>query len=200
MIRAAALTGAFVVLAVLAGCGGKSATTTTTATTTTAATTATTTTATTTTSTTATTTTTADTNGASLGVAKLQVVMTSLGYYTGPIDGLYGAETTAAVKAMQEALGVTADGVFGPETYVALKANAKVKTKTTRVVAQIQVTLKKYGYYTGPIDGVYGADTTAAVKQLQTDLGVTADGKVGPETVVAFNKAVASGQIKPATG
>jgi peptidoglycan hydrolase-like protein with peptidoglycan-binding domain len=193
MIRGGALIAAFLALAVLAGCGGSSTTTTTTAATTTAATT-------TTSTTTGTTTATADTNGASLGVAKLQVVMTSLGFYTGPIDGLYGPETTAAVKSMQQSLGVTADGMFGPETYVALKANAKVKAKTTAVVVQIQATLKKYGYYTGPIDGVYGDATTAAVKQLQTDLGVTADGKVGPETVVAFNKAVATGQIKPTTG
>jgi peptidoglycan hydrolase-like protein with peptidoglycan-binding domain len=180
MTRGAALTLVFVVLAVLAGCGGSSTSTTTTATTTTS--------------------TTAGTTSADLGVAKLQAVMTSLGYYSGPIDGVYGAETTAAVKAMQQALGVPADGIFGPQTYVALKANAKVKAKTTSLVVTVQTTLKRYGYYSGPIDGVYGADTTAAVKQLQTDLGVTADGRVGPETVVAFKKAVVNGDIKPASG
>jgi peptidoglycan lytic transglycosylase len=79
-------------------------------------------------------------------------------------------------------------------------AKAKAKAKTTSVVVTIQTTLKKYGYYSGPIDGVYGADTTAAVKQLQTDLGVTADGRVGAETVAAFNKAVANGTIKPTSG
>ena len=35
------------------------------------------------------------------------------------------------------------------------------------------------------------------MKQLQTGLGVTADGKLGPETAKAFDEAVASGQIKP---
>jgi peptidoglycan hydrolase-like protein with peptidoglycan-binding domain len=69
------------------------------------------------------------------------------------------------------------------------------------------------GYYSGPIDGVYGDQTTAAVKemqtgtapetaaavkQLQTDLGVTADGRFGPETAAAFNEAVASGELQPA--
>jgi len=34
----------------------------------------------------------------------------------------------------------------------------------------------------------------AAVKELQTDLGVTADARVGPDAVAAFNEAVASGQ------
>jgi peptidoglycan hydrolase-like protein with peptidoglycan-binding domain len=186
MIRGAGLMLALVVVAVLAGCGGSSTTTVTVTTTATTATTA--------------TTTTSETSGASLGVAKLQALMTSLGYYTGPIDGIYGEATTAAVTSMQTALGVTADGIFGPETYVALKANAKAKVKVTGVVVRIQTTLKKYGYYTGPIDGVYGDATTAAVKQLQTDLGVTADGKVGPETVNAFNTAVANGTLKPTSG
>jgi peptidoglycan hydrolase-like protein with peptidoglycan-binding domain len=198
MIRGATLVLVPVVAAALAGCGGNSSTTTTTVTTTTTA----------TSSTTTTTATAAETNGTSLGVAKLQAVMTSLGYYSGPIDGIYGTDTTAAVTKMQEDLGVTpADGIFGPETYVALKASAKaskadakVKAKTTGVVVRIQTTLTKYGYYTGPIDGIYGADTTAAVEKLQADLGVTVDGRVGPETVVAFNKAVANGDIQPTSG
>jgi hypothetical protein len=35
------------------------------------------------------------------------------------------------------------------------------------------------------------------VKKLQTDLGVTVDGRFGPNTAKAFNDAVASGQLKP---
>jgi peptidoglycan hydrolase-like protein with peptidoglycan-binding domain len=173
-----------VVLVVLAGCG----TTTTTTVTTTATTAAGQTTA---------------TNGQTAtnpAVAQLQLVMASLGYYSGPIDGVYGADTTAGVKAMQQALGVTADGIFGAETYVALKANAKTAAEAKSIVVTIQTTLKRYGYYSGPIDGDYGAETTAAVKKLQTHLGVTADGRVGPETVAAFNKAVATGAITPVSG
>src|SRR4051812_269495 len=61
-----------------------------------------------TTTTSATTTTAADP-----AVVDLQRLMTRLGYYNGAIDGVYGNATTNAVKAMQEALGVTADGVYG---------------------------------------------------------------------------------------
>jgi peptidoglycan hydrolase-like protein with peptidoglycan-binding domain len=126
-------------------------------------------------------------------VVNLQKVMTRLGYYSGPIDGVYGSATTAAVTTMQKALGVTADGVYGPSTDAALKGKAK------DVVVQIQTELAKYGYYTGPIDGIYSDATKAAVKQLQTDLGVTPDGLVGAETVDAFHKAVADGTLKPAS-
>jgi peptidoglycan hydrolase-like protein with peptidoglycan-binding domain len=124
-------------------------------------------------------------------VAELQRVMTRLGYYSGPIDGIYGQATTAGVEAMQKALGVTADGIYGPETHAALG------NKATYVVVELQTALAEYGYYQGPIDGAYGSETTAAVQQLQTDLGVTADGRFGPETASAFNDAVASGKLKP---
>jgi len=141
-------------------------------------------------------TTTTSTNGTTAAapdpaVADLQRVMTRLGYYNGPIDGLYGSTTTAAVTEMQKALGVTADGVYGPSTDAALKG------KTKDVVIQIQTELAKYGYYTGPIDGDYGEATKAAVTKLQTDLGVTADGRVGAETIDAFHKAVADGTLTP---
>jgi peptidoglycan hydrolase-like protein with peptidoglycan-binding domain len=124
-------------------------------------------------------------------VAELQRVMTRLGYYSGPIDGIYGSGTTAGVEAMQNALGVTADGIYGPETHAALK------NKGHYVVVEIQTVLAEYGYYTGSIDGSYGSATTDAVKALQTDLGVTVDGRFGPATAKAFNEAVASGQLKP---
>ena len=91
-------------------------------------------------------------------VVDLQRLMTRLGYYNGPIDGVYGPATTSGVKAMQEALGVPADGVYGPATAAALKGKGK------EVVVEIQTELTTYGYYTGPIDGVYGATTKAAVK------------------------------------
>ena len=38
-------------------------------------------------------------------VVDLQRVMTRLGYYSGPIDGIYGDATTAAVTAMQKPSG-----------------------------------------------------------------------------------------------
>lgn len=37
-----------------------------------------------------------------------------------PIDGAFGAQTTAATKALQQAAGITADGIVGPTTRHAL--------------------------------------------------------------------------------
>jgi peptidoglycan hydrolase-like protein with peptidoglycan-binding domain len=144
-------------------------------------------------STTTTTTSGTTTTASDPAVAELQQTMTRLGYYSGPIDGVYGPATTAAVKEMQKALGVNADGVYGPATSHALKS------KGNDVTVQIQTELAKYGYYSGPIDGDYGSTTTDAVKKLQTDLGVPADGLVGAGTIDAFNKAVADGTLQPTT-
>lgn len=124
-------------------------------------------------------------------VIELQTVMTDLGYYSGRIDGVYGQGTIDGVKKMQTDLGVTADGIYGAETHNALKG------KGASIVASLQTALTEYGYYTGPIDGRYGQATTDAVKALQGDLGLTQDGKFGPETAQAFDKAVADGTITP---
>ena len=76
-------------------------------------------------------------------VAELQQVMTDLGYYDGPIDGVYGDATTEGVKKMQTDLGVTADGVYGAETHDALKGKGK------SIVMELQTELQTYGYYDG---------------------------------------------------
>ncbi len=49
-------------------------------------------------------------------------------------------------------------------------------------VKQIQTQLKKFGYYEGAIDGIYGSGTESAVKVFQRAEGLTVDGIVGPGT------------------
>ena len=51
-------------------------------------------------------------------------------------------------------------------------------------VRQIQQKLKAAGYYTGPVDGIFGAKTRSAVKAFQRDCGLTADGVAGPKTLL----------------
>ncbi len=47
---------------------------------------------------------------------------------------------------------------------------------------EVQTVLKKWGYYTGSVDGINGPLTKAAVKKFQRKYGLTADGIVGPLT------------------
>ena len=53
-------------------------------------------------------------------------------------------------------------------------------------VTQIQTKLKRWGYYSGNIDGIYGTQTVNAVKYLQRKNGLTADGIAGPATLKAM--------------
>ncbi len=53
-------------------------------------------------------------------------------------------------------------------------------------VTQIQTKLKRWGYYNGSIDGVYGSKTVAAVKYFQRKNGLTQDGIAGSRTLAAM--------------
>lgn len=53
-------------------------------------------------------------------------------------------------------------------------------------VKQIQTKLKRWGYYGGNIDGIYGSQTLAAVKWFQSKNGLAVDGIVGPKTLAAM--------------
>ena len=53
-------------------------------------------------------------------------------------------------------------------------------------VRQIQTKLKRWGYYNGNIDGIFGSQTLEAVKYFQRRNGLTVDGIAGPATLKAM--------------
>lgn len=64
------------------------------------------------------------------------------------------------------------------------EADAAVLKQGSRgsIVSTVQTKLKRWGYYTGGVDGIFGAKTTAAVKYFQRTNGLSADGIVGSKT------------------
>jgi peptidoglycan hydrolase-like protein with peptidoglycan-binding domain len=54
--------------------------------------------------------------------AEIQVLLTELGYYDGPIDGVWSTEVSDAVRALQRDLGVPETGVFDAATLRAIHA------------------------------------------------------------------------------
>ena len=86
-------------------------------------------------------------------------------------------------------LGITSVAVSEPATAYALvlkqgSSGSDVKT--------LQTKLKRWGYYTGAIDGVFGEKTKAAVIYFQKRNGLTADGIVGAKTLAALGMTVSS--------
>lgn len=53
-------------------------------------------------------------------------------------------------------------------------------------VKTIQEKLKRWGYYNGSVDGIYGTQTVSAVKKFQQKNGLTVDGIAGPKTLAAM--------------
>ena len=53
-------------------------------------------------------------------------------------------------------------------------------------VRTIQDKLKRWGYYTGSVDGIYGSLTVSAVKKFQQKNGLTVDGIAGTKTLNAM--------------
>ena len=68
----------------------------------------------------------------------------------------------------------SSDGVAAPPP--AVPTNPLVTTR------EIQRALTELGYDPGPVDGVPGSKTRAAIKRFQADHGLIADGIVGPKT------------------
>ncbi len=53
-------------------------------------------------------------------------------------------------------------------------------------VRQIQTKLKRWGYYNGNVDGIYGSQTQEAVRYFQRKNGLAVDGIAGPATLKAM--------------
>ena len=53
-------------------------------------------------------------------------------------------------------------------------------------VRTIQEKLKRWGYYFGNVDGIYGSQTVAAVKRFQQKNGLQVDGIAGTQTLKAM--------------
>lgn len=53
-------------------------------------------------------------------IKRIQLALEEKGFMPGPIDGIWGRRTIAAVKAFQKHKGLTVDGIVGPNTSAAL--------------------------------------------------------------------------------
>jgi g-D-glutamyl-meso-diaminopimelate peptidase len=56
-------------------------------------------------------------------------------------------------------------------------------------VTRLQQGLQQLGHDPGTIDGIFGRNTERAVRDFQTNNGLTADGVVGPKTWTALEEA-----------
>jgi peptidoglycan hydrolase-like protein with peptidoglycan-binding domain len=128
-------------------------------------------------------------------VRDLQEALKALGQNPGSIDGVFGAQTEAAVRAFQQAKGITVDGIVGTITWRNIDEGDQsepvlqngsnglpVRRLQSRMSAFQSQPDGGFPYATGGVDGRFGAKTEAAVKVLQQAYGITVDGVVGHQT------------------
>jgi murein L,D-transpeptidase YcbB/YkuD len=126
----------------------------------------------------------------------LQAQLQAAGYYDGPIDGVYGPTTVAAVEALQTDSDLPVTGFVDEGTAAALTAavaevDGAASGDAVVHTAAVQSALKLAGYWPGAIDGEWTPDLTEALTSLQTDLGVEPTGEVDPATLRALEGAIA---------
>ena len=128
---------------------------------------------------------------ASAKTAALQSALTSLGLYTGFVDGVSGPLTRRAIIRFQRRRDIAVDGIAGPQTRRALgrRGRPRLGSRIMRVghrgwdVAALQFLLQRRGFGPGAADGVYGGLTQAAVVRAQRAAGIGVDGLAGRQTI-----------------
>lgn len=126
------------------------------------------------------------------------------------VDGIYGPKTEAAVREFQRLYGLTPDGIVGRQTWNMLSIAYRdfinslpeghltfeeplypgyfiTSGSTGYVVRQVQTYLRTIALNDKrvpliTVDGIYGPNTTAAVKAFQGIMGIPQLGEVGPLT------------------
>lgn len=127
----------------------------------------------------------------------LQTDLKRAGYDPGPIDGIYGPQTVAAVQQLQSDSGLAVTGFVDEATARALQAKLDAvgqqeAAQTAAQTAALQSVLKLMGYWDGPVDGQWSDALTQALKTAQTALGVEPTGQVDAATLAAFQAALAA--------
>jgi peptidoglycan hydrolase-like protein with peptidoglycan-binding domain/DNA invertase Pin-like site-specific DNA recombinase len=130
-------------------------------------------------------------------VRALQRRLRALGHRPGPVDGLYGPLTEAAVERLQRDTGLSADGIVGPQTRRVLNTETPPlapgagygEPGGSPQVRDVQRRLRAAGQRPGPVDGRYGPRTRAAIERFQGTAGQPASGVLSPATAVALARA-----------
>jgi hypothetical protein len=97
------------------------------------------------------------------------------------VDGVFGSTTVEAVKAFQLANGIPVTGQADRATWIRLRVPLQAGD-TGEAVKALQRQLNEKRLAKLPLDGVYGASTTAAVRSFQRHAGLEVTGNADPLT------------------
>jgi peptidoglycan hydrolase-like protein with peptidoglycan-binding domain len=120
------------------------------------------------------------------------------GVYRGGTDGIWGPESQAALDRFQAARGLAVTGSLNQVTAQALGIDmarllpppapdaAPVAGLSPAAIRNLQQRLRALNFYEGGVDGLWGAQTQAALERFQRGRGLEATGQVNPATAQAL--------------
>lgn len=128
-------------------------------------------------------------------VVELQKRLIQLGYSVTAADGIFGAETTSAVKKYQQDIGVEVDGVVGQETYYSLLKRDLPPSRAGRTTAARNIISNAFQYIGVPYvfggTSPYGFDCSGFTRYVFANAGISlpraADGQFYVGSKVSMN-------------
>lgn len=132
--------------------------------------------------------------------AELQRELNALGYDAGPVDGLMGARTRAAIEDYQRDRGLLVDGQASANLLEHVRASARAAADaqqdeeapaaevSTDVVVAIQSELRRRGYEVPAVSGRVDSATRAAIRRYQEERRLAVDGEATPELLADLRR------------
>jgi peptidoglycan hydrolase-like protein with peptidoglycan-binding domain len=139
-------------------------------------------------------------------VTELQRRLNQFGFDAGPVDGIFGGLTEAAVRAFQAAVGLPVSGVYDRATATALgeyepsDPGGSPVPAPTMTIRDAQRLLNGFGFDAGPVDGLYGPNTRAGLTAFQRAVGLPVTGRLDQATITALGSYDGSGDDTDDTG
>jgi peptidoglycan hydrolase-like protein with peptidoglycan-binding domain len=122
-------------------------------------------------------------------VRAVQRQLASKGYEPGPADGVHGLFTRAAVMAFQHDNDLPVTGevseallkqvIFGSSAgHDTDPGKTEIPEETVALIKAVQEILAKMGYEPGPVDGIMGPGTAAAIRKFEEQQKMPAKGRI----------------------
>lgn len=129
----------------------------------------------------------------------LQVVLGMLGFYDGPLDGLYDSRMRAALSAYQKAKGLSSIRAAYENLLRRVSGNpgevaSRHSTDATRIpltherITTLQRMLARLGYAPGRIDGLLGQETRNAIRNFERDRNLKVTGAFSVEMIEELHR------------